>query len=241
MIFIKISVFIFLTWTYNFRSNVNKFIKYLDEYYIFGRYLDTGTYRLLAKYERNKNSNFVELEIVSPCDEGYKKKCKSCSENITKTKNKQLNSNSLNNEGVCEEIKKSNITDYSEDDAYFDKKTLNRKYYLKIARDIRNTDYMNLWAKSNHKHKLIFILPTFLLLAGILIYIFERYFIFALCFESISAKWWPTASVSIILFLILTFTVLPAFFYNLKKSVKYNKLVHIKCKMNKSKYDIFPE
>ncbi|SBS98827.1 Plasmodium exported protein (Pm-fam-a like), unknown function [Plasmodium malariae] len=198
-------MFVFLSWIYYFSNDVIIFIKFLDQNYIFGSKLNKRAYRLLAKYERNKYSDVVRFKRQSPYNEKYEKKGETCSENVNEKKSK-LVEYSLNNGGNSEQIRKSKICDFSEADSYFDKKTLNKKYYISIIKDIRNDDFMNLRMKSYHK--------------------------------LLTEKCWDVPTVSIIFVSLLTLTVLPAFFYNLRKSVKYNKLVHIKSKINKSNYDI---
>ncbi|KAI4841165.1 hypothetical protein MKS88_000400 [Plasmodium brasilianum] len=237
ILYIKIYMFVFLSWIYYFSNDVIIFIKFLDQNYIFGSKLNKRAYRLLAKYERNKYSDVVRFKRQSPYNEKYEKKGETCSENVNERKSK-LVEYSLNNGGNNEQIRKSKTCDFSEADSYFDKKTLNKKYYIRIIKDIRNADFMNLRMKSCHKRKLNFILLTFLLLAGILIYVFEQKYIFLRYFKVLTEKCWDVPTVSIIFVSLLTLTVLPAFFYNLRKSVKYNKLVHIKSKINKSNYDI---
>ncbi|KAI4833960.1 uncharacterized protein MKS88_000196 [Plasmodium brasilianum] len=94
-LFIKITAFIFLIWTYHLNDN-GKFNKYLDGICNTDRKLGTRKYRLLSKYKQDKYSNTPVLKESTQINREYEKKYVSRNEKWGNVKNKKCDRNLLN-------------------------------------------------------------------------------------------------------------------------------------------------
>ncbi|KAI4840236.1 hypothetical protein MKS88_001594 [Plasmodium brasilianum] len=88
-LFIKISTFILLTWIHDFYSEQSTFNKFIDKNYNFSKKLDTRNYRLLSKYNEDKDSNNLWLKGKLPNNEVIGQKITSNNEVGTNRQNNQ--------------------------------------------------------------------------------------------------------------------------------------------------------
>ncbi|SBT85443.1 fam-m protein [Plasmodium malariae] len=133
LFFIKFVAFI-ITWMYYFQSDLSTFNKSFCEIYRLNGKLNARTYRLLAKYKHDKNSNIVELKEGISNSGMCIRKYFSNNERETIGKKKQSNRDSLNDDGVKEEALKNKSCIFgTKKYSYFENK---------IFKELDNAEYL---------------------------------------------------------------------------------------------------
>ncbi|KAI4841372.1 hypothetical protein MKS88_000613 [Plasmodium brasilianum] len=223
--FIKIVVIIFLIWIYRFNSEVCNFCEYLDEKDVIDEKLYTRNNRLLAKYKKEKCSNIVwtKEDILNNGD--YEKKHICRNGTISKGKNKLPKVCTSNSLGDYKKTEKSKYSEYNKVNTYNRKKMLDKIYYKNVIEYSKNADFWFIKKFIQRKNKAIFALYIFHLVVGVL-HVLLFYYLMN------SEKTVVYIMKMLIPLYILWFIILVRFFYNLKETEKYKKLLHLKCKMN---------
>ncbi|SCO92866.1 fam-l protein [Plasmodium malariae] len=152
LLLIKIASIVLLTWICHFHVNkYSEFNRYLDENYKCQIMLLQGTYRLLAKYEQNKDSCTVKLRIDLSNDEMSKKKYIFNNEKKNSEKIKQANGSSLYNASDSQQDMKNKSCIYeTKRYSYLEKKIfkeLDFLDYLKKNKTISNKVYRKIMSK----------------------------------------------------------------------------------------------
>ncbi|SBT85651.1 fam-m protein [Plasmodium malariae] len=129
LLFIKIAVFILLNWIYIFNRNINKFNKSFDQTCNIYEKLNTRNCRLLAKYNKVKDSNVASLTKDLPYNEGYAKKNIYNDEKGVERSNKQYNRNLLKKAQYYTEVIDYNIGIFDGKHFHFEKKWIKKKDY----------------------------------------------------------------------------------------------------------------
>ncbi|SCO92895.1 Plasmodium exported protein, unknown function [Plasmodium malariae] len=237
LVFIIIFMFMFLCCVRYINNDMNKFNLHLGDTYNFHKKLDTRTYRLLSKYRPIKDSSTVFLKEKMQKNEMHEERDAFNDVEVTRRRNKHSSKHSLNNiEGYVPYRKcKSNVC--TERDSYFEKRILDKIYYTNNIRYAVNSDINFL--KRCKKNKIYFLYVLFILFVVRLILgvpsMFPKNVVgnkilsgtFGLSFEIICT--------------IMTFIFILAAIYIWRKIKKYDKILHVKSKMNKSQYRHFPK
>ncbi|KAI4840863.1 hypothetical protein MKS88_000626 [Plasmodium brasilianum] len=116
--FIKIAVFILLSWTCYLKDDARTFNKYLDEDFYLGSNLNIRNYRLLTSYKYNMDSTIVLLKDLLN-DEEYEKKYIFNNEECCSSKNKQSHRSLLMKEEFDAEDMDYNYDISDENYSYF--------------------------------------------------------------------------------------------------------------------------
>ncbi|KAI4839062.1 hypothetical protein MKS88_002578 [Plasmodium brasilianum] len=225
---IIIATFMFSSW--------NAFNISLDESYKLRKKLDLRTYRLLAKYIENRDSNNVFLKEKTPYNEKYEKKDPFDNDQLSRRNIYQIKSIS-NNAKVYGPAKKYKFSVCKRRDSYIGKRILDHIYYKNNVRYATNNDIKFLKRCKKNKIYLLYalyILYVPLLMVNIASINFEKWPI-----EYIYPAGWelPVIILSYILPTLFLLTVI----YICSKIEKYDKLLYIKSKMNNRKYYPYPK
>ncbi|KAI4836240.1 hypothetical protein MKS88_004028 [Plasmodium brasilianum] len=226
--FIKIVTFIFLTWIRPFNSELSNFCKYLNENKITNEKLYTRTYRLLAKNKKEVCLNIVWKTEDIPNNVIYEKVNISNNKKVSKIKNKLRKKCTSNNSGGYREAGKCKPSAYNRVDNYYGKRMLDKVYYKNVLRYSRNDDLKFIKKCIQRKREVFFALFVLHLVVGVL---------YALLFSAFEIMGSSAFNVNNILkyfvpLQILWIIVLVRLFYILRKTVKYEKLLHLKSKFH---------
>ncbi|KAI4841040.1 hypothetical protein MKS88_000808 [Plasmodium brasilianum] len=218
--FIKISTFILLSWIYHLtvmRFDKSNLYKYSDQKHNVYRQLDTRIYRIVSEDKKIKHSN----------NGIYKEKNISNNKKETIQYNKQPCKRSLKNGRDIEHAKNNKFIEDSKGNIYFNKRIFNKNYYLRNVRKFANADFKFLRESIQMKDDWFFYL-LFLHLISIpatFIFIFDI---------NICKEWWYLPAFALIC--ILQFVVIVVASYIYRKTVKCEKLRHIKSDMHNTAY-----
>ncbi|SBT85880.1 Plasmodium exported protein, unknown function [Plasmodium malariae] len=230
-----IFMFMWLSWVRYISSDKNKFNISLDENYNLRKKLDRRTCRLLSKYRPIKDSITVLLKENISNNEKYKEKYVLNDVELTRGRNIHPSKSSSNNIECYENSRKSKSLVCPRKDPHFGKRILDKIYYSNNVKCGMNSDFNFL--KNCKKKKIYFLYALFFLFVVRLI----------LDIASIDFKNWninlnflreweiPAQMLSYILTLI--FLLITIYIFN--KIKKYDKMLHIKSKMNNSQYRDF--
>ncbi|KAI4841017.1 hypothetical protein MKS88_000785 [Plasmodium brasilianum] len=226
-LYVKICSFILLIWICNFYNDESMYNNSLYERHNIGGKLYTRTYRLLTLHKREHGSNKVGLKEKISLNKAYEK-------------NKQYNGCSIINAKGYNNSRKSKPSVNHEGYTYNKKKLLDKIYYINKVRNSMNLDTKYLRMTTYNNYKFFYALPLLLLLAGILIFVLEKYLDVTFLYEALSiAGQWNISMLSIILVSVFTLIVLPTFIYIFKNLVKDNKSIYLKSKLYNTKYPYF--
>ncbi|KAI4840211.1 hypothetical protein MKS88_001569 [Plasmodium brasilianum] len=234
---IKIATFIFLSWVCHFSNDVKKFNIFLDESYKLPTKLGTRTYRLLTKYKRNRDSDVVFLKEKIPANEKYKGKDTFRSEGLTRGSNKTCKS-TPHNSVYYETYRKNKSCVCTRRDSYIGKRIFDKIYYKNSVRCATNSDFKILKRCILNK---LHILPAFslLFLPFVIVQLASiRYNESTKFIKFITSDEWNLA-INVIC-IILTFIFILTTIYVFRKVEKYNKMLHIKSRMNNRNYCSYP-
>ncbi|KAI4841364.1 hypothetical protein MKS88_000605 [Plasmodium brasilianum] len=129
IIFIKIFLFLLLTWICNFNNDMWACSKFLDGNCKVGENLNTSNYRSLAKSKKDKYSNNVSLKENFLKNGVNKQKNISNNEKEDKEKNKQSNRGLLNKAQYYTEVIDYNNAMFDGKHFHFEKKWIKKKDY----------------------------------------------------------------------------------------------------------------
>ncbi|KAI4839077.1 hypothetical protein MKS88_002593 [Plasmodium brasilianum] len=236
LFFIKITIFIHLTWIYHINKYMRTSNPYLDKCNP-GRDFDTRTCRLLGVYKQQIYSDVVWLKGDAPTVEEYKKLCGYNFRKVTREKTKHQKVLSVNNTESFEQARERQSPENNRKNSYFDKRLINKIYYINKDSSAKDK-YLKLLGKNIKKKKKV-------------LYVFSVPFVaFALAIialrklDHLNFKDYVFFSLDsfhplVIVFAILGIIVITAIIYASTKIEKYDKLGHIKSRLNYTKYSPF--
>ncbi|KAI4840199.1 hypothetical protein MKS88_001557 [Plasmodium brasilianum] len=170
--FIKINVFIFLTWISHIDDNKGIIDKHFYKTINVYRILSTKYFGFFRKFKEG-DSNIVSVkEDISTINGGntiYK------SNNIKETDetNLQLNESLLNSEGACELYEKSIPSVHIEKDSCFKNNVLGKMSFKNEDKSVMNPNNENIKKKTYIKYVFLFVLPMLLPLAELIMHLYE--------------------------------------------------------------------
>ncbi|SBT86834.1 Plasmodium exported protein, unknown function [Plasmodium malariae] len=238
LLLIEIGTFFLLSWKYYFYNDVCKFKKSVIDCCKLGKKLDTRPYRLLEQCRKENISNDVWLKEKMLYNVGCAKKDISNSKKLTKDKNKRTEGNLLDNSRYNVKPGKIKKFAYVIGDSHFEEGMSKKKEYENEFRKVAKDDLMILRKRVNKAYIFLYLLPTVLLIAGIIYITLEKLNVIR---EKFSTIWSNILTVEIVFPLALSLIVLPVFTYVLKKIVKYNKFIYIKSRLRCMYYPSFPK
>ncbi|KAI4838037.1 fam-m protein [Plasmodium brasilianum] len=146
LLFIKISTFILLTWIYYINSELVQlynlkctFNKSPDKNYNLSKRFDKKSYRILAKYKQNKDSNDIYLKEIFENNGENKKRNIFNNENCRTGKNKQSNRNLLNKAQYYIDVIDYNNGMFDGKNFHFEKKWLKKRDYDEFRKQKRRS------------------------------------------------------------------------------------------------------
>ncbi|KAI4839628.1 hypothetical protein MKS88_002185 [Plasmodium brasilianum] len=199
------------------RFDNSNLYKYLDQKHNVYRQLDTRIYRLVSEDKKTKHSNYGI----------YKEKNIYNNKKETIQNDKHACKRSLKNGRDYERVKDNKFSEDFKGNIYFNKRIFNKKYYLRNVKKFANADFKFLRKSIQMKDDWFFYL-LFLHLISIL----GTFILYSQ--KSIAKEWWYIPAFALIC--ILQFIVLVVAFYIYRKTVKCEKLRHIKSDMHNTAY-----
>ncbi|KAI4837496.1 hypothetical protein MKS88_003972 [Plasmodium brasilianum] len=179
LIFIKITSFIILTWTYNFKRDLNTFNETFFAIYKLTGKLNIRTYRLLKNYTHDTNLNTVEIK------EGISNSAVNISKDFSNNerecirKKKPSNRDILNNDGNNKKSMKNNSPIYgTKTYSYFEKRIFNKldnTEFLKKNKTFTDRTYKKIKFKKRRQR---FSLGLFLSIVVLLVPLIDLSFYF---------------------------------------------------------------
>ncbi|SBT00161.1 Plasmodium exported protein (Pm-fam-a like), unknown function [Plasmodium malariae] len=184
--FIKIFVFVLLSWICHYNSDMITFNKQLDEKYKFGRKIDTRNYRLLAKHNHDNNSIITGLKEEVTNNNLPEKRVISYNK-IIRTGKDELSNRCSSSSAVADKKAVKNKSRIFETKKYshLEKKIfkeLDYENFLKNNRSISDKTYKNIIIK---KYGLRLALPVLLFLILFIVFIIN----FSLGFSTTKVSW----------------------------------------------------
>ncbi|SBT86076.1 fam-l protein [Plasmodium malariae] len=186
ILFIKISVFVLVTWISDLNDDIMKFNKSLDKIYKFHRKIDTRNDRLLANYKKNKDSIITGLkeeilnnEVHESKDLTYKEKEKTGQKKLSckyTSRNGGVDVKAMRNKYCTFETKK-----YSNMEKKIFKE-LDYVNFLQNNRTISDKTYKKIIHK---KYGLKLAIPVLLFLFFLIVFIVD----FSLGFSKTNVSW----------------------------------------------------